>query len=128
MAACEGLIIIGGRGEPEPQNGGSAIDRFNREAMDNAMFGRNLVLERLASFDNSGRFSNDIEPELDQFVQTLYLEPLGDNGYDVNGDPYGQFKKMQAEMTGEEVVPENSYAENAADFMASFSAIFGQNS
>jgi hypothetical protein len=43
----------------------------------------------------------------------------------VNGDPYGEFKKMQAELTGETYSPENSYAESAEDFMNSFSLIFG---
>ena len=126
MAACEGLIIFGGRGEPDTGVEFDAVSRFNREAMDNAMFGRNLILERLASFDNSSKFKEDLEPELDEYVQTLFIEPLGDHGYDINGDPYGKFKEMQAEMTGEEVKTENSYAENAADFMASFGEIFGK--
>ena len=65
------------------------------------------------------------EAELDAYVQTLFLEPLGERGYDVNGDPYGEFKKMQAELTGETYTPENSYAESAEDFMNSFSLIFG---
>ena len=98
---------------------------FNRMAMDNPVYGHNLVLERIASFDNSSRYTEDDEAELDQYVQTLFLEPLGEHGYNVNGDPYGEFKKMQAELTGETYSPENSYAESAEDFMNSFSLIFG---
>lgn len=118
------MIVFGGRADAVKEPGTDAVSRFNRMAMDNEMFGHNLVLERLASFDNSARFSSDDEEELDAYVQTLFLEPLGERGYDVNGDPYGEFKKMQAELTGEKYEPENSYAESAEDFMNSFSLIF----
>lgn len=119
------MIVFGGRAEAVKEPGMDAVTRFNRMAMDNPMYGHNLILERLNSFDNSARFTNDDEAELDAYVQTLFLEPLGERGYDVNGDPYGEFKKMQAELTGETYSPENSYAESAADFMNSFSLIFG---
>ena len=119
------MIVFGGRAEAVKEPGMDAVTRFNRMAMDNPMYGHNLILERLNSFDNSARFINDDEAELDAYVQTLFLEPLGERGYDVNGDPYGEFKKMQAELTGETYSPENSYAESAADFMNSFSLIFG---
>ena len=119
------MIVFGGRAEAVKEPGMDAVTRFNRMAMDNPMYGHNLILERLNSFDNSARFTNDDEAELDAYVQTLLLEPLGERGYDVNGDPYGEFKKMQAELTGETYSPENSYAESAADFMNSFSLIFG---
>ena len=119
------MIVFGGRAEAVKEPGMDAVTRFNRMAMDNPMYGHNLILERLNSFDNSARFTNDDEAELDAYVQTLFLEPLGERGYDVNGDPYGEFKKMQAELIGEEYTPENSYAESAEDFMNSFSLIFG---
>ena len=119
------MIVFGGRAEAVKEPGMDAVTRFNRMAMDNPMYGHNLILERLNSFDNSARFTNDDEAELDAYVQTLFLEPLGERGYDVNGDSYGEFKKMQAELTGETYSPENSYAESAADFMNSFSLIFG---
>ena len=119
------MIVFGGRAEAVKEPGMDAVTRFNRMAMDNPMYGHNLILERLNSFDNSARFTNDDEAELDAYVQTLFLEPLGERGYDVNGDPYGEFKKMQAELTGETYSPENSYAESAEDFMNSFSLIFG---
>ena len=119
------MIVFGGRAGAVKEPGMDAVTRFNRMAMDNPMYGHNLILERLNSFDNSARFTNDDEAELDAYVQTLFLEPLGERGYDVNGDPYGEFKKMQAELIGEEYTPENSYAESAEDFMNSFSLIFG---
>ena len=119
------MLLFCGRAEAGQEPGMDAVTRFNRMAMDNPMYGHNLILERLNSFDNSARFTNDDEAELDAYVQTLFLEPLGERGYDVNGDPYGEFKKMQAELTGETYSPENSYAESAADFMSSFSLIFG---
>ena len=119
------MIVFGGRAEAVKEPGMDAVTRFNRMAMDNPMYGHNLILERLNSFDNSARFSNDEEAELDADVQTLFLEPLGERGYDVNGDPYGEFKKMQAELTSETYSPENSYADSAEDFMNSFSLIFG---
>lgn len=124
-ADAPNIIVFGGRAEAVKEPGMDAVTRFNRMAMDNPMYGHNLILERLNSFDNSARFTNDDEAELDAYVQTLFLEPLGERGYDVNGDPYGEFKKMQAELTGETYSPENSYAESAEDFMNSFSLIFG---
>lgn len=126
MAAdAPNMIVFGGRADAVKEPGADAVTMFNRMAMDNPMYGHNLILERLNSFDNSARFSNDDEAELDAYVQTLFLEPLGERGYDVNGDSYGDFKKMQAELIGEEYTPENSYAESAEDFMNSFSLIFG---
>ena len=119
------MIVFGGRAEAVQEPGLDAVSRFNRMAMDNPVYGHNSVLERIASFDNSDRFTSDEEAELDAYVQTLFLEPLGERGYGINGDPYGEFKKMQAELTGEEYTPENSYAESAEDFMNSFSLIFG---
>ena len=126
MAAdAPNMIVFGGRADEVKEPGADAVTMFNRMAMDNPVYGHNLILERLNSFDNSARFSNDDEAELDAYVQTLFLEPLGERGYDVNGDSYGEFKKMQADLTGETYSPENSYAESAEDFMNSFSLIFG---
>lgn len=126
MAAdAPNMIVFGGRADEVKEPGADAVTMFNRMAMDNPVYGHNLVLERIASFDNSSRYTEDDEAELDQYVQTLFLEPLGEKGYDVNGDSYGDFKKMQAELTGETYSPENSYAESAEDFMNSFSLIFG---
>lgn len=126
MAAdAPNMIVFGGRADEVKEPGADAVTMFNRMAMDNPVYGHNLVLERIASFDNSSRYTEDDEAELDAYVQTLFLEPLGEHGYNVNGDPYGEFKKMQAELTGETYSPENSYAESAEDFMNSFSLIFG---
>ena len=126
MAAdAPNMIVFGGRADAVKEPGADAVTMFNRMAMDNPVYGHNLVLERIASFDNSSRYTEDDEAELDQYVQTLFLEPLGEKGYDVNGDSYGDFKKMQAELTGDTYSTENSYAESAEDFMNSFSLIFG---
>lgn len=126
MAAdAPNMIVFGGRAEAVKEPGADAVTMFNRMAMDNPVYGHNLVLERIASFDNSSRYTEDDEAELDAYVQTLFLEPLGEHGYNVNGDPYGEFKKMQAELTGDTYSTENSYAESAEDFMNSFSLIFG---
>lgn len=126
MAAdAPNMIVFGGRADEVKEPGADAVTMFNRMAMDNPVYGHNLVLERIASFDNSSRYTEDDEAELDAYVQTLFLEPLGEHGYNVNGDSYGEFKKMQAELTGESYSPENSYAESAEDFMNSFSLIFG---
>ena len=74
------MIVFGGRAEAAKEPGMDAVSRFNRMAMDNPMYGHNLVLERIASFDNSSRYTEDDEAELDQYVQTLFLEPLGEKG------------------------------------------------
>ena len=122
------MIVFGGRSEgysPEPEL--SVLDRFNQMAMENPMFGRNAVLSRLSEFDNSGMYSTDEEPELDEYVQTLFLDNLGENGYDLNGDSYGEFKKMQGEMTGTPTEEESpTYAQSAAEFMSNFGKVFGK--
>lgn len=124
---CGLVMMFGGRGEA-PEETASAVDMYNRMAMDNTQFGHNLVLDRLSKFDNSSRYSFDEEPELDAYVQTLFVDSLGDHGYDVNGDPYGDFKKMQGNLTGESPAPEPIEADlsSALAFMNSFGKVFAK--
>lgn len=123
-----GLMLVDGPGwssssvEAEP-----AIDRFNRMALDNPVYGRNSILERMSKFDNSKFYMLvDNEPELDEFVQTLFLDNLGENGYEVDGDPYGEFKKVYsgpAPEAGESMYPELA-ARDAAEFISQVGKIF----
>lgn len=126
----EGMVMrFGGRGDSPDNVQPSAIDAFCRMAMDNSVFGHNAILERLSRFDNSAMFSAvDDEPELDEYVQTLFLDNLGDHGYDVNGDPYGEFKKMQGELSGEPAEREAAAvpAQSAMEFMNAFGKIFAR--
>lgn len=128
-ADAPSMIVFGGRADAtsaEPEM--TVMDRFNQMALENPLFGRNAILDRLSQFDNSAMYSSDDEPELDEYVQTLFIDNLGENGYTLNGDPYGEFKKMQADMMGTEVEPEGpAYAESAADFMAAFGQVFGKH-
>jgi hypothetical protein len=71
----------------------------------------------MSRFDNSNYFQmHDEDEELDQYVQTLFLDDVGEHGYDVDGDPYGEFKKEYdgpAPEVGETMYPEVA-AQNAA--------------
>lgn len=126
-----GLVMVDGPGWNEsPLRGEPAISRFNRMAMDDPMYGHNDVLDTVSHFDNSRYFSLcDDEPELDEYTQTLFLDNLGDNGYEVDGNPYGEFKKEYAGPAPETNVPmyPELAAENAADFISQFGKIFAGN-
>jgi hypothetical protein len=104
-----------------------AIDRFNRMAMDDPMYGHNDILERMSKFDNSRYYAmGEDDPELDEYVQTLFLDGMGDHACSVDGDPYGEFKKDfsgPAPDAGESMYPELAAA-NAADFISQFGKIF----
>ena len=123
-----GLYMAEGRGwDDAGMDSVPAIDRFNRRAVDDPVYGHNDILARINEFDNSRYYGVvDTEPELDQYVQTLYLDNFGDNGYSVDGDPYGDFKKEYsgpAPDAGESMYPEVA-AQNAADFIKQFGQIF----
>ena len=118
------MIVFGGRAEANDPERVDAVTRFNRMAVDDPRYGHNMILDRIASFDNSARFTTDEEEELDKYVQTLFLEPLGNRGYDLNGECYGDYQKEQAASAGLEYQEENCYAENAADFLNSFGMLF----
>ena len=129
-----GLIMVDGRGWNDDVPPESAVDRFNRMAMDNPTFGRNLVLERLSKFNNASYYKlADDEPELDCYSQTLYVN--GDGVTDsATGDAYGEFKKMQEDLSGNPgadsstgcAYPELAAA-SAADFIAQFGKIFAEH-
>lgn len=128
-----GLIMVDGKGWNDEPPQESAVDRFNRMAMDNPTFGRNLVLERLSKFNNASYYKlAEDEPDLDCYSQTIYLD--GDGVTDSEtGDAYGEFKKMQGELTGNTGEPMNgcTYPElaaaSAADFIAQFGKIFAEH-
>ena len=123
-----GLVMVDGPGwDSGPIEGEPAISRFNRMAMDNPVYGHNDILDRMSKFDTSGYYAiQDEEPELDEFVQTLWLDGVEDHGYSVDGDPYGEFKKGYAGVApeaGESMYPEIA-AQNAAEFISQFGKIF----
>ena len=125
-----GLYRVDGRGYNDTAPTESAVDRFNRWAMDNPIYGKNDVLERMSHFNNSSFFSVPDEPELDEYSQTLYLG--GPVEHDIDGDPYAEFKRMQTDLVGEtpdeQQTAETFYPElasqNAAEFIAQFGKIF----
>jgi hypothetical protein len=126
-----GLVMVDGPGwDSSPLEGEPAISRFNRMAMDNPIYGHNDILDTMSKFDNSKFYAiQDDEPELDEFVQTLWLDGVEDHGYNVDGDPYGEFKKGYdgpAPETGESMYPELA-AQNAAEFISQFGKIFAGN-
>lgn len=123
-----GLVMVDGPGwDSSPLEGEPAISRFNRMAMDDPMYGHNDILDTMSKFDNSRFYMlQDEEPELDEFVQTLWLDGVEDHGYNVDGDPYGEFKKEYSgptPETGENMYPELA-AQNAAEFISQFGKIF----
>lgn len=113
-----------------PLKGEPAISRFNRMAMDDPVYGHNSILDTMSKFDNSQYYRVvDDEPELDDYVQTLFLDGTGEHAYDVDGDPYGEFKKEYsgpAPEAGESMYPE-LVARDAADFISQFGKIFAGN-
>ena len=122
-----GLYMAEGRAWDSPLIKESAIDRFNAMAMDNPVYGHNSVLDTMSRFDTSGYYNlHDDDDELDQYVNTLFLDDVGEHSYDVDGDPYGEFKSQYsgaAPEVGESMYPEVA-AQNAADFLAQFGKIF----
>lgn len=122
-----GLVMVDGPGWDENLIPESAIDRFNRMAMDNPVYGHNSVLDTIEKFDNSRYYAiQDDEPELDACVQTLFLDGMGDHECSVDGDPYGDFKRDfsgPAPDAGEKMYPELA-AEDAASFISQFGKIF----
>jgi len=123
-----GLVMVDGPGWDAPVLKEPAISRYNRMAIDDPRFGHNDILDTISRFDNSRYYAiqDDDDDELDEFVRTLYLDDVGENGYNVDGDPYGQFKKEfdgVAPEPDQPMYPELA-AQNAADFIAQFGKIF----
>lgn len=93
-----------GYGEPAGQGGMDATTRFNRMTTmsDPYSGGINPVMARVAGFDqhNAFKYSVDPNPELDQFVDTLFLYDLGPEATTINGEnPYRLLEKIQSGET-----------------------------
>lgn len=120
-------MVDGPGWDESPLKGEPAISRFNRMAMDDPMYGHNSILDTMSKFDNSRYYAmQDNEPELDEFVQTLFLDGADEHIYEVDGDPYGEFKKNYsgpAPEAGVSMYPELA-ARDAAEFVSRFGKIF----
>lgn len=101
-----GVLLFGrGYGETPGVSGIDATTRFNQMATmsDPYSGGVNPVMARVADFSrqNATKYSEDPNPELDEFVDTLFIYDLGPDAVTINGDnPYRLLEKIQA---GEDV-------------------------
>lgn len=101
-------MICWGRGYGESGAGSNAVNEFNtRMMMRDPYTGQtNPIMARLNQFaeNNAGKYSVDTEPELDKYVDTLFLGDMGPDAFTVNGDknPYRLLEQIRA---GEDVVP-----------------------
>ena len=100
-------VLLFGRGYGETPSIGSvdATTRFNQMATmsDPYSGGINPVMARVANFSrqNAPRYSVDPNPELDAFVDTLFVTDMGPEAFTINGEnPYRLLEKIQA---GEDV-------------------------
>lgn len=99
--AAVGMIAWGrGYGEEPVSDEPSAMDIMNMSTMMNDPFtgGRNIVLSRVNEFDlkNAGRYTEDTEPELDDYTQTCFIEDMGPEAYTVNGEnPYRAMERIR---------------------------------
>ena len=89
-AADAPSMICWGRGYGETGTGGNAVDEFNdRMMMRDPYTGRtNPIMARLHQFaeNNASKYSVDTEPELDKYVDTLFLGDMGPEAFTVNGE------------------------------------------
>ena len=101
-------MICWGRGYGESGAGSNAVNEFNtRMMMRDPYTGQtNIIMARLNQFaeNNASKYSVDTEPELDKYVDTLFLGDMGPEAFTVNGDknPYRLLEQIRA---GEDVVP-----------------------
>ena len=100
-------MICFGRGYGENSNpmDTSVIARFNSLAARNDPYtgGINPVLARTQQFEynNASRYSVDPDPELDKYVDTVFVDDMGPEAFTVNGEnPYRVLDKIRA---GEDV-------------------------
>lgn len=100
-------MICWGRGYGENSNpmDTSVIARFNSLAARNDPYtgGINPVLARTQQFEfnNASKYSVDPNPELDKYVDTVFVDDMGPEAFTVNGEnPYRVLDKIRA---GEEV-------------------------
>ena len=96
-------IMCWGRGYGETNNAMdmSVIDRFNNMVARNDPYtGRaNVVMNTVNKFraNNAGKYSSDPNPELDAYVDTLFLGDMGPEAFTVNGEnPYRVLEKIKA--------------------------------
>ena len=101
-------MICWGRGYGESGAGSNAVNEFNNRMMmrDPYTGQTNPIMAKLNQFaeNNAGKYSVDTEPELDKYVDTLFLGDMGPEAFTVNGDknPYRLLEQIRA---GEDVVP-----------------------
>lgn len=100
-------MICFGRGYGETNNAmdTSVISRFNSLVTRNDPYtGRiNPVLARLQQFDanNASKYTVDKDPELDKYVDTVFVDDMGPEAFKINGEnPYRLLEKIRA---GEDV-------------------------
>lgn len=96
-------VLLFGRGYGEVPGGGDndATTRFNQMATmsDPYSGGVNPVMARVANFSrqNAPKYTADPNPELDEFVDTLFVYDLGPEAFTINGEnPYRLLEKIQA--------------------------------
>ena len=100
-------VLLFGRGYGESPSLGSvdATTRFNQMVTmsDPYSGGINPVMARVANYSrqNSPKYSVDPNPELDEFVDTLFVTDMGPEAFTLNGEnPYRLLEKIQ---NGEDV-------------------------
>ena len=96
-------VLLFGRGYGESPSLGSvdATTRFNQMATmsDPYSGGVNPVMARVANFSrqNAPKYTADPNPELDEFVDTLFVYDLGPEAFTINGEnPYRLLEKIQS--------------------------------
>jgi hypothetical protein len=100
-------LMCWGRGYGEHSNpmDTSVISRFNSLVTRNDPYTGNLnpVLARIQEFDNrnASKYSVDPNPELDKYVDTVFVGDMGPEAFTINGEnPYRVLDKIRA---GEDV-------------------------
>ncbi len=96
-------MICWGRGYGEGTNpmDTSVISRFNSLVARNDPYtgSINPVLSRIQQFNanNASKYTVDPEPELDKYVDTVFIDDLGPEAFTVNGEnPYRVLDKIRA--------------------------------
>lgn len=136
-AAAPSMIVFGrGYGDDNSFSESSATERYNAMV---SMFdpfrdgASNPILSTIAQFERNRdyEFQEDLEPELDEYVQTLFLtdEELNNDSYTVNGDtnPYALLDKLN-EVVPQPVVKASAEPETEPgindDFLLNFGKVF----
>lgn len=126
--AAPNMICFGRQYDDQVDDGPSVIERFNDMVRRNDPYGggTNLVLDRIAHFNHDySAFQADTEPELDQYVQTLFLEDFDVESGDQN--PYNVLNALNEDKPVLVSQPpshiESRPGENDA-FLAAFGQVF----